>query len=96
MESLRFFGVSVEYFGAFPVNFVNLRSFHSVVTMEFSVCTFSTLTAFSRTFSMLTVESFHDYGRHFLPFTLIPFHDDSLPQANHTCTLIPIGRRRDL
>ena len=86
MESLRFFGVSVEYFGAFPVNFVNLRSFHVVVTMEFSVCTFS----------MLTVESFHDYGRHFLPFTLIPFHDDSLPQANHTCTLIPIGRRRDL
>jgi hypothetical protein len=36
MESLPFFGVSVEYFGVFEVNFVNLRSFHFGDTMEFS------------------------------------------------------------
>ena len=37
MESLTFFGVSVEYFAAFQENFVNLRSFHFGDTMEFSV-----------------------------------------------------------
>ncbi len=36
METLPFFGVSVEYFCAFSVYFVNLRSFHFGVTMEFS------------------------------------------------------------
>jgi hypothetical protein len=37
--------------------------------------TFSTLTRFWRTFSMLTIESFHDYGWLFYPLTLILFHD---------------------
>ena len=36
MESLTFSGVSMEYFGVFQVNFVNLRSFHFGVTVEFS------------------------------------------------------------
>ena len=36
METLPFFGVSVDYFCAFSVSFVNLRSFHFGVTMEFS------------------------------------------------------------
>ena len=38
MESLTFFGVSVEYFGVFQENFVNSRSFHSGDMLEFSVC----------------------------------------------------------
>ncbi len=38
METLPFFGVSVEYSCAFSVYFVNLRSFHFGVTMEFSRC----------------------------------------------------------
>jgi hypothetical protein len=37
MESLPFFGVSVEYFGVFSVNFADLRSFHFAVTVEFSL-----------------------------------------------------------
>src|SRR5258708_34101211 len=36
MESLTFFGVSVEYFGVFEVIFVNLRSFHFGDTVECS------------------------------------------------------------
>jgi hypothetical protein len=36
MESLTFFGVSVEYFGTFQMQYDNLRSFHCGVTMEFS------------------------------------------------------------
>jgi hypothetical protein len=43
MESLTFFGVSVEYFGIFQVQRGNLRSFHFGVTLEFS-------SRFSRTF----------------------------------------------
>jgi len=38
MESLTFFGVSVEYFGTFQMQYDNLRSFHCGVTMEFSLC----------------------------------------------------------
>jgi hypothetical protein len=37
MESLTFFGVSVEYFGIFQVQRGNLRSFHFGVTLEFSL-----------------------------------------------------------
>ncbi len=42
MESLTFFGVSVEYFGIFQVQRGNLRSFHFGVTLEFScmMCVF--------------------------------------------------------
>src|SRR5438876_72986 len=46
MESLTFSGVSVEYFGVFQVNIINLRSFHFGVTMEFSP--FSTVRAPTR------------------------------------------------
>jgi hypothetical protein len=37
MESLTFFGVSVEYFGIFQVQRGKLRSFHFGVTLEFSL-----------------------------------------------------------
>ena len=44
MEWLTFFGVSVEYFGAFRVQRGNLRSFHFGDTMEFSEsCVFVSL-----------------------------------------------------
>jgi hypothetical protein len=36
MESLTFFGLSVEYFGVFQSNIVKLRSFHFGDTLEFS------------------------------------------------------------
>ncbi len=36
MESLTFFGVSVEYFGVFRKLLDNSRSFHFGVMMEFS------------------------------------------------------------
>src|SRR5258708_10614962 len=43
MESLTFFGVSVEYFGVFEVIFVNLRSFHFGDTVE---CSFSAVSSY--------------------------------------------------
>jgi hypothetical protein len=46
--------------------------------------TFSTLTRFWRTFSTLTIESFHDYGRLFYPLTLILFHDY---KRSHMCAV---------
>jgi hypothetical protein len=50
---------------------------HSIGQCEDAQSTFSTLTRFWRTFSTLTVESFHDYGRLFYPLTLILFDDGS-------------------
>ena len=38
MESLTFFGDSIEYFGTYRVRRGNLRSFHFGVTMEFPLC----------------------------------------------------------
>jgi hypothetical protein len=55
---------------------------HSIRQCEDAQRTFSTLTRFWRTFSTLTVESFHDYGRLFYPLTLILFHDD---KRSHMC-----------
>jgi hypothetical protein len=48
---------------------------HSLRHCEDAQRTFSTLTLFFRTFSTMTVESFHDYDGPFRPFTLILFHD---------------------
>jgi hypothetical protein len=36
MESLTYFGISMENFGVFQLNFVNLRSFHCGIPVEFS------------------------------------------------------------
>ena len=44
MESLTFFGVSVEYFSVFERFFGTLCSFHFGDTMEFSVIMNSTVT----------------------------------------------------
>jgi hypothetical protein len=44
LESLTFFGVSVEYFGVFRKLLDNSRSFHFGVTLEFScVCVINTI-----------------------------------------------------
>jgi hypothetical protein len=40
MESLTYFGISMEYFRVFQLNFVNLRSFHCGVPVEFSAVVF--------------------------------------------------------
>jgi hypothetical protein len=54
---------------------------HSIRQCEDAQRTFSTLTRFWRTFSTLTIESFHDDGRHFYPLTLILFHDYERPHV---------------
>lgn len=61
-----------------PNDFSALAQVFQQVDKEFG----SMLSGFSRTFSTMTVESFHDYDQHFRPFTLILFHDNN---RSHMC-----------
>jgi hypothetical protein len=62
----------------FPAN-EGIRNMHAILQCEDAHRTFSTLTRFWRTFSTMTVESFHDDGRHFRLFMLILFHAYNRP-----------------
>jgi hypothetical protein len=61
---------------------------HVLIQGEDAHSTFSTRTLFSRTFSTMTVESFHDYNRHLRPFKLILFHAYARPHIQ----LSPCGQ----
>ena len=78
--SKRYSGVQPDFSHSYSGEFTNKVRFHPESHKE----TFSTLTFFSRTFSTMTLESFHDYGRYFRPFKLILFYENTRP---HKCVV---------
>jgi hypothetical protein len=57
-------------------------------------CTFSTLTHFPRTFSTMTIESFHDDVRHLQPYMLILFHAYTRPHIEKLDAILVVRSRR--